>query len=97
MARTRRNRSHAVWPWDAQPSRSAGYGRRQRGLTWMLPAATVAVFAGGYGWLGEVVAGTGGAVIGCLVGLAACGLLYLLVDRAVSGRPPAGSSPPSRD
>ncbi|MFJ4626854.1 hypothetical protein [Streptomyces sp. NPDC088847] len=60
----------------------------------MLPAVTVAVLAGGYGWLGDRVAGTSGAVVGCLVGLAVSGLLHLLVERAVSGRPP---SPPSRD
>jgi molybdopterin biosynthesis enzyme len=88
MARTRRKGEHTVWPWDEQPSRPAGYGRRGRGPAWLLPAATVAVLTGGYGWLGEVVAGAVGAAIGCLVGLAVSGLLYLLVDRAVSGRPP---------
>ncbi|MFI6549442.1 hypothetical protein ACIBO9_39985 [Streptomyces prunicolor] len=46
------------------------------------------------GWLGEVIAGIVGAVIGFLFGLVVSGLLYLLVERAVSGRPP---SPPSRD
>ncbi|MDX3746435.1 hypothetical protein [Streptomyces sp. AK08-02] len=96
MARTRWNGSHAVWPWDERPARQAGYGRRECGLAWLLPVATVAVLAGGYGWLGEVVAGTIGAVIGCLAGLVACGLLYLMVNRAVSGRPPTGPSPPSR-
>ncbi|MEU2736134.1 hypothetical protein ABZ656_12035 [Streptomyces sp. NPDC007095] len=49
------------------------------------------------GWLGEVAAGTVGAVVGCLVGLVASGLLYLLVNLAVSGRPPTGPSPPTRD
>ncbi|WP_158697332.1 hypothetical protein [Streptomyces hokutonensis] len=91
MARTRRNGPHAVWPWDQQPSR----GRTASdGSAWLLPATTVAVLAGGYGWLGEVIAGIVGAVIGCLFGLVVSGLLYLLVERAVSGRPP---SPPSRD
>ncbi len=60
---------------------------------WPLPAATVAVLAAGYGRLGDVVAGTVGAVVGCLAAPAVSGLLYLLVERAVSGRPP---SPPSR-
>lgn len=91
MPRTQRNGPHAEWPWDRQPDggRSASVGS-----AWLLPAATVAVLAGGYGWLGEMIGGTAGAVVGCLVGLVISGLLYLLVERAVCGRPP---SPPSRD
>ncbi|UXX91364.1 hypothetical protein N7U49_01515 [Streptomyces sp. AD2-2] len=50
--------------------------------------------AAGYGRLGDVVAGTVGAVVGCLAAPAVSGVLYLLVERAVSGRPPA---PPSGD
>lgn len=91
MSHTRRNGPHVTWPWDEQPGRGrTGSG----GPAWLLPAATMAVLAGGYGWLGEVIAGTVGAVVGCLAGLVVSGLLYLFVERAVSGRPP---SPPSRD
>ncbi|WP_328935033.1 MULTISPECIES: hypothetical protein [unclassified Streptomyces] len=91
MPRIRRNGPHAVWPWDQESGRGrTGSG----GSAWLLPAATLAVLAGGYGWLGEVIAGMVGAVVGFLFGLVVSGLLYLLVERAVSGRPP---SPPSRD
>ncbi|GGV83598.1 hypothetical protein GCM10010512_29220 [Streptomyces thermoviolaceus subsp. thermoviolaceus] len=53
-----------------------------------LTAATLAVLAGGYGWLGFVVGGAPGALAGAAAGLALSGLLYLLVERAVSGPRP---------
>ncbi|RZB14384.1 hypothetical protein StrepF001_38520 [Streptomyces sp. F001] len=61
-------------------------GHRAFGGSWPLTAATLSVLAGGYGWLGSVVVGGGsGAVVGCAAGLALSGLLYLLVETAVSG------------
>ncbi|MFJ1736842.1 hypothetical protein [Streptomyces sp. NPDC088254] len=97
MARARRNPPQAVWPWDEPPGRSARHLGKRPGPLWPLSAATVTVLAAGYGWLGEVVAGTAGAFIGCLAGLAVAGLLHLLVHRVVSGRPPPRPSPPPRD
>ncbi|MFF1300367.1 MULTISPECIES: hypothetical protein [unclassified Streptomyces] len=54
-----------------------------------MSAATLAVLAGGYAWLGSVVGGLPGALLGCVAGLVLSGLLFLLVKSAVSGpRPP---------
>lgn len=86
MAHIRHNDARTVWPWDEQPARTAWFRRRGDGRAWLLPAATVAVLAGGYSWLGNVAAGMPGSVIGCLAGLAVTALLYLFADWAVSGR-----------
>ncbi|WP_225099001.1 hypothetical protein [Streptomyces sp. CoH27] len=50
----------------------------------------MAVLVAGYGWLGSFVDGAFGAVVGCAAGLVLCGLLYLLVESAVSGKPTRG-------
>ncbi|MEU0781266.1 hypothetical protein ABZ341_06725 [Streptomyces sp. NPDC006173] len=112
MALTGRGSEAPVWPWDEPPGRRTVGHRSGSGSGWPVPAATVAVLAGGYGWLGSVIAGTAGAAIGCLLGLLVNGLLHLLVGRATSGLPPSrlppscpptsgpvptGQSPPSRD
>ncbi|MFD3373832.1 MULTISPECIES: hypothetical protein [unclassified Streptomyces] len=52
-------------------------------------AATLMVLAGGYAWLGSVVAGLPGALLGCAAGLLLSGLLHLLVESAVSGPRPS--------
>lgn len=112
MTLTQRASEAPVWPWDEPPGRRTARHRGGTGSAWPVPAATVAVLAGGYGWLGSVIAGTAGAAIGCLLGLLVNGLLHLLVGRAMSVPPPSvpppsvlppsgpaptGQSPPSRD
>ncbi|MEU8790938.1 hypothetical protein [Streptomyces sp. NPDC048643] len=107
MAPTERETETPVWPWDEPPGRRTARHRRGTGFGWPVPAATVALLAGGYGWLGAVIAGTAGTAIGCLLGLVVNGLLQLLVGRAISGSAmpgppmsgpaPTGQSPPSRD
>ncbi|GHD77189.1 hypothetical protein GCM10010317_094740 [Streptomyces mirabilis] len=47
------------------------------------------MLAVGYAWLGFVVEGVPGALVGCAAGLVLSGLLHLLVDSAVSGSRPA--------
>ncbi|WP_371650743.1 hypothetical protein [Streptomyces mirabilis] len=51
--------------------------------------ATLTVLAAGYAWLGFVVEGVPGALVGCAAGLVLSGLLHLLLDWAVSGPRPA--------
>ncbi|MEV5788575.1 MULTISPECIES: hypothetical protein [unclassified Streptomyces] len=85
MALTGRGTETPVWPWDEQPGRRTTRYRSGTGIAWPVPAATVAVLAGGYGWLGAVIADTTGAVIGGLLGLLVNGLLLLLVGRVTSG------------
>ncbi|MET7386293.1 hypothetical protein ACFYPT_13070 [Streptomyces sp. NPDC005529] len=107
MTLTERGSEAPVWPWDEPPGRRTARHRVGTGFARPVPAATVAVLAGGYGWLGSVIAGTAGAAIGCLLGLLVNGLLHLLVGRAMSLSPPSGpppsgptptgQSPPSRD
>ncbi|WP_406472079.1 hypothetical protein [Streptomyces sp. NBC_01615] len=89
MTDTRRAAAQVAAPWDEPPARERAHGRTGSDRSWQLSIATVAVLAAGYGWLGEVAGGATGAVIGSLVGLAVSGLLYLVVNRATSGRPPA--------
>lgn len=89
MTGTRRAAPQDAAPWDEPPGSGTRHSRARNDRSWPLPTATVAVLAGGYGWLGDVAGGAAGAVLGCLAGLAVSGLLYLLVDRAMSGRPPA--------
>ncbi|MFF7159731.1 hypothetical protein [Streptomyces sp. NPDC008139] len=48
--------------------------------------AGTAVLSAGYGWLGAVLGGTPGAVAGAVLGLGLSALLFLLLDRAVTGR-----------
>ena len=52
---------------------------------WSLTVLTTVVLAGGYAWLGFFVGNEPGALIGAAVGLVTSGVLYLAVDRAVSG------------
>lgn len=85
MALTGRGTETPVWPWDEQPGRRTTRYRSGTGIAWPVPAATVAVLAGGYGWLGAVIADTAGAVIGGLLGQLVDGLLLLLVGRVTSG------------
>ncbi|MFH0515654.1 hypothetical protein ACHBTE_00540 [Streptomyces sp. M41] len=59
--------------------------RVRTGGSWPLTAATLLVLAGGYGWLGSFVAGRYGALVGSACGLALSGLLYALVEMAISG------------
>ncbi|MFJ8469713.1 hypothetical protein [Streptomyces swartbergensis] len=63
--------THTVWPWEAEPTKAAPICARVRpGGSWPLTAATLAVLAGGYAWLGAAFGGTSGALIGCAAGLA---------------------------
>lgn len=89
-ARGPRSGTHPVWPWEPEASRTTGTvsARIRIGGAWPLTAATLAVLAGGYGWLGSVVGGAPGALVGAAAGLTLSGLLYLLVGRAVSGPSP---------
>ena len=89
MTGTRRAAAQVAATWDEPPARGRAREKTGSDWSWQLPTATVALLAAGYGWLGEVAGGATGAVIGCLAGLAVSGLLYLLVNRATSGRPPA--------
>lgn len=82
-----RGAAHTGWPWEPEPRDVRRWRTRIRGGAWPLLVATVAVLAGGYGWLGSVAGGTLGALVGCAAGLVAGALLYLLVDSAVSGNP----------
>ncbi|WP_215450357.1 hypothetical protein [Streptomyces sp. ATCC 21386] len=50
-----------------------------------MTAATLAVPAGGYAWLGSAFGGTSGALVGCVAGLVLSALLRLLVETAMSG------------
>ncbi|MET7320253.1 hypothetical protein [Streptomyces sp. NPDC005549] len=77
--------------------RPAGHPREGRSPAWLLSAVTVTALAGGYGWLGTVVAGMAGAGVGGLVGLAVSGLIHLLVHRAVSGPSTTRQAPASED
>ncbi|MGJ5752393.1 hypothetical protein FB563_0487 [Streptomyces puniciscabiei] len=93
MARLRRDvhgGSQAEWPRDPEPRTIRHGWARINGGAWPLLAATVAVVVAGYGWLGSVVDGAFGAVVGCAAGLILCALLYLLVESAVSGKPARG-------
>ncbi|MFJ7299503.1 hypothetical protein [Streptomyces sp. NPDC099088] len=85
MAFTGRGTETPGWPWDEQPARRTARNRSGTGIAWPVPAATVAVLAGGYGRPGAVIAGTAGAVTGGLLGLLVSGALLLLVDRVTSG------------
>lgn len=73
-----------VWPWEQQDARAGHLGSRIGGA-WLLTAATVAVLASGYAWLGSLVDGVPGALVGGASGLVLSGLLLLLVESAVSG------------
>lgn len=76
------------WPWEQEAVRAEHRWPRIDGA-WPLSAATLGVLAGGYAWLGSVVGGLPGALLGCVAGLVLSGLLFLLVESAVSGpRPP---------
>ncbi|MEU7208907.1 hypothetical protein AB0B06_10920 [Streptomyces sp. NPDC044989] len=98
MTRARHDLSQEWCPWDEEDGRRpAGRLREGRSPAWLLSAVTVTVLAGGYGWLGTVVAGMAGAGVGGLVGLAVSGLLHLLVHRAVSGPPTTRPSPAPKD
>ncbi|MEU9642489.1 hypothetical protein [Streptomyces sp. NPDC048188] len=98
MPRTRHDLPQEWRPWDEEDAgRPVGRPREGRSPAWLLSAVTVIVLAGGYGWLGAVVAGTAGAGVGGLLGLAVSGLLHLLVHRAVSGPPTTRPSPTPKD
>ncbi len=77
-----------VWPWESEPEKAARVWTRARPRgSWPLTAATLAVLAGGYAWLGSAFGGPSGALIGCAAGLALSALLRLLVETATSGPP----------
>lgn len=82
--RVPRKRTPQVWPWQQQPARAGHLGSRSGGA-WLLIAATVTVLASGCAWLGSLVGGMPGALVGCAPGLVLSGLLLLLVESAVSG------------
>ncbi|MFD3307291.1 hypothetical protein [Streptomyces sp. NPDC058694] len=76
------------WPWEQDAVR-AEHRRPRIDGAWPLGAATLMVLAGGYAWLGSVVVGLPGALLGCAAGLLLSGLLHLLVESAVSGPRPS--------
>ncbi len=78
--------THMLWPWEPEPAKAAPIWTRARtGGSWPLTAATLAVPAGGYAWLGSAFGGTSGALVGCVAGLVLSALLRLLVETAMSG------------
>ncbi len=98
MTRVRHDLPQEWLPWDEEDGRGpAGRLREGRNPAWLLSAVTVTVLAGGYGWLGSVMAGLAGAGVGGLVGLAVSGLLHVLVHRAVYGPTSTRPSPAPKD
>ncbi|UXX91359.1 hypothetical protein N7U49_01490 [Streptomyces sp. AD2-2] len=90
-----------AWPWEpaATERRGPRTARRLLSEAWSLSVLTTGLLAGGYAWLGFLVAGTAGALFGAVAGLSTSALLHLLVNRAVSGprgRRPAGPGLPGR-
>lgn len=88
LAREPREGSPRGWPWEHEAARPEHRWTRIGGA-WPLGVATLTVLAAGYAWLGFVVEGVPGALVGCAAGLVLSGLLHLLLDRAVSGPRPA--------
>lgn len=88
VARERREGAPRGWPWEQESTRSEHRWTRIGGAH-PLGVATLAVLAGGYAWLGFVVKGVPGALVGCAAGLVLSGLLHLSVNSAVSGPRPA--------
>ncbi|MEU6346806.1 hypothetical protein ABZ883_38315 [Streptomyces sp. NPDC046977] len=96
VKRTRRDGAHFAAPWD-EPERDRSprlfglppwaWSRRDSGGSWPLSLATLAVVAAGCAWLGAAVGHTVGALVGAVAGTVCAGLLHLLVDSAVSGKP----------
>ncbi|WP_193241933.1 hypothetical protein [Streptomyces phaeolivaceus] len=96
MVTTSRAVVDGAWPWE-QPVAGAhrlraareclSRLRRLRRLSevWSLFVATTVLLAGGYALLGSVAGGAPGAVIGAVAGVSVSALLYLAVDRAISG------------
>ncbi|GDY79741.1 hypothetical protein SAV31267_092260 [Streptomyces avermitilis] len=88
LVREPRDDTPRGWPWGQEAAR-AEPRRKRIGGAWPLGFATLAVLAAGYAWLGFVVEGVPGALVGCAAGLILSGLLCLLVDSAVSAPRPA--------
>ncbi|MEU9543383.1 hypothetical protein [Streptomyces mirabilis] len=84
LAREPRKGAPRGWPWEQEAARPEHRWPRIGGA-WPLGVATLTVLGAGYAWLGFVVAGVPGALVGCAAGLVLSGLLHLLVDSAVSG------------
>lgn len=78
-------------PWEQEAARAEPL-RLRIGRVWPLGIATSVLPAAGYAWLGSVVNGLPGALVGCAAGLTLSGLLFLVVESAVSGPRPAHRS-----
>jgi hypothetical protein len=71
------------WPWEQEAAR-AGHHRKWIGGAWPLGVATSVLLAAGYAWLGFVMDGPAGALVGCATGLVLSGLLFLVVESVIS-------------
>lgn len=85
--------TEGTWPWERpviRPRRWMAVGQRLSRV-WFLPLLTTVVLVGGYAWLGSVIGGAPGALVGAAAGLLISGGLHMTMNRAVSG--PRGHRP----